>query len=141
MLVKIWTFIDHNRFFVIAFIMSIILLVCQYSCVPQTQSILVSGRMIDDRQLALELKEWQVKNELMIAKFGSAAEDLVLQKQQLDKLSKFIIRIGSGDIPTIPDILKYLVAGGGIGAIVDNVRKRGLIAGLKRNGVEKKKVE
>ena len=47
------------------------------------------------------------------------------------------MQLASGGVADMPGLLKLLLTGGGLGAIADNIRKRGLISGLK-NGNKKK---
>ena len=44
-----------------------------------------------------------------------------------------ILDLASGGIPDMSSLVKLMIGGGGLGALADNIRKRGLIAGLKRN--------
>ena len=66
-------------------------------------------------------------------RFDAARADIELQKEQWNKMQAAIIELASGSIATWPGALQLILGTGLIGAIGDNVRKRGLIAGLKRN--------
>lgn len=130
---KIWKWIDHNRFTVIFPVLAVVIWIIGASCSPQTASLLIPGRMINESQLSLEYKTWQAQQEIMILKFEAAGEDIQEQKEDQAKLQEFLIALASGNIADLPGLITLLISGGGLGAIVDNVRKRGLIAGLKRN--------
>jgi hypothetical protein len=103
------------------------------SCTPLTESPLNLGRMVTEKQLALELKSWQAQQEVAIAKFEAAGEDIAQQKENNKKIEELIMSVASGGVADMPGLLKLLIAGGGLGAITDNIRKRGLISGLKKN--------
>ena len=69
----------------------------------------------------------------MAARFEAAGEDITEQKANRNKLKEFILTLASGNVADLPGAITLLLTGGGLGAITDNIRKRGLISGLKRN--------
>lgn len=89
--------------------------------------------MVTEQQLSIDLKSWQAQQEIALAKFEAAGKDIEQQKENNAKIQTMILDLASGGIPDMSGLLKLLLGGGGLGAIADNVRKRGLIAGLKRN--------
>lgn len=130
---KIWKWIDHNRFSVIGPIVALVIWATAISCTPEVRSPLDPARLVGEGELQLDLKIWQSQNEIMIARFEMAGEDLQQQKEDLKKLDDMIMTLASGSVADLPGLITLLVGGGGLGAIVDNIRKRGLISGLKRN--------
>lgn len=130
---KIWKWIDHNRFVVIGPVLAIMIWFYAVSCTPQTRSPLDPAKLVTERELGIEFKVWQAENEIMIAKFEVAGEDLKEQKENNKKLEDFIVAVASGNVADLPGLITLLITGGGLGAITDNIRKRGLISGLKRN--------
>lgn len=130
---KIWKWIDHNRFVVIGPIVAIAIWTYALGCTPQTASPLDPAKMVTERELGVDLKIWQAENEIMIAKFEIAGEDLEQQRQNNKKLEDFILSLASGNVADLPGLITLLITGGGLGAITDNIRKRGLISGLKLN--------
>ena len=69
----------------------------------------------------------------MAAKFEAAGKDLVMQAERNEKLKETILGLATGGVPDVPGLIKLVIGGGGLGAIVDNIRKGGVIGGLKRN--------
>ena len=69
----------------------------------------------------------------MAAKFEAAGLDLGQQAASNEKIKEIILGLASGGIPDMPGLVKLLVGGGGIGLVIDNIRKGGVIGGLKRN--------
>lgn len=130
---KIWKWIDHNRFVVIGPVLAIAIWFYALGCTPQTPSPLDPKRMVTERELGLDLKVWQAENETMILKFEIAGEDLEEQRQNNKKIEDFIVAVASGNVADLPGLITLLITGGGLGAITDNIRKRGLISGLKLN--------
>ncbi len=130
---KIWKWIDHNRFVVIFPVLAIVIWFAAASCTPQVASLLSPGQVVNERGLDLEYQTWQKQQEIMILRFEAAGESLEEQKIQQAKLQEFIISLASGDIADLPGLVTLLIGGGGLGAIIDNIRKRSLISGLKRN--------
>ncbi len=130
---KIWKWIDHNRFVVIGPVLAIAIWFYAINCTPQTRSPLDPAKLVTERELEIDFKVWQAENDIMIAKFEAAGQDLEEQRQNNKKLEDFIVAVASGNVADLPGLVTLLITGGGLGAIADNVRKRSLIAGLKRN--------
>jgi len=130
---KIWKWIEYNRFVVIGPIIGIMLWSYAVSCTPLTRSPLDPARLVNVQQLDLDFKTWQSQQEIMAAKFEAAGQDLAQQKATNEKIKETLLGLASGGIPDVPGLIKLLIGGGGLGAIADNIRKRGVIGGLKRN--------
>jgi len=132
---KIWKWINHNRFVVIGPIIGIMLWSYAVSCTPLTTSPLDPGRLVNAPQLDLDFKIWQSQQEIMAARFEAAGQDLEQQEASNEKIKEGLLALASGGIPDMPGLLKLLLGGGGLGALIDNIRKGGVIGGLKRNKV------
>jgi len=130
---KFWKWLNHNRYVVIGPVVGLMVWAYALGCMPETASPLDIGRMVNASQLEIDFKTWQAQQEITAAKFEAAGQDLVRQEEQNAALKETILGLASGGIPDVPGLLKLLVGGGGLGAIVDNVRKGGVIGGLKRN--------
>ena len=130
---KTWKWLDHNRWVIIGPVLGFMLWAYAVGCTPETASPLDIGRMVNASQLEIDFKTWQAQQEITAAKFEAAGQDLVRQEEQNAKLKETILGLASGGIPDVPGLLKLVIGGGGLGAIVDNVRKGGVIGGLKRN--------
>lgn len=134
-LTKVWDWIEKNRFLVICTLLAIILWIAAASCTPETASVTQPGRFVNADELQIEFAAWQKDVNMMQMKFEYAGKDLQKQQEQFDKLNKFVIDVASGNVADFKTGLLMLLGGGGLGAIVDNIRKRGVISGLKRNKV------
>jgi len=130
---KVTKWLNHNRFVVIGPVVAIMLWAYALGCTPEIASPLDIGRMVNVAQLDIDFKSWQAQQEVMAAKFEAAGKDLVMQAERNEKLKESILGLASGGVPDVPGLLKLVIGGGGLGAIVDNVRKGGVIGGLKRN--------
>ena len=130
---KVTKWLNHNRYVVIFPVVAIMLWAYALGCTPLTMSPLDPGRMVNVTQLDLDFRTWQSQQEIMAAKFEAAGLDLKQQEEQNEKLKTTLLGMASGGVPDVPGLLKLLIGGGGLGAIVDNVRKGGVIGGLKRN--------
>lgn len=131
LLQKIWTWIDCNRFIVICPLVALVIWFAAASCEPLTESVLNPPSQITADQLKVELIDWQKQQEVYIMKFDNAGKDIEKQKEQMAALNKFILDLASGNFGNVQSAIIALIAGGGLGAIVDNIRKRSLISGLK----------
>ena len=130
---KIWKWIDHNRCVVVIPNMAIMTWAYAVSCTPLTGSPLDPARLVNVPQLELDFKTWQKQQEIAAAKFEAAGLDLEQQEERNAKLKETILGLASGGIPDVPGLVKLLVGGGGLGLLADNLRKGGVIGGLKRN--------
>ena len=125
---KIWKWIDHNKFFVICVIASVVFFFVAASCTPTTQSPVDPAVMVNAPELELEFLTWQKQQEIILARV-----DLEAQEKAWNEIQQAIVTIASGGIADLLGFLQLLFGLAGAGAITDNIRKRGLIAGLKRN--------
>lgn len=130
---KVWKWIDHNRFIVIAPVVSLILWFIAVGCIPVTESPIAPGKFVSAPELETEFAIWQKNQETIALKFEAAGEDLKRQEEQNAEILKFITTLASGGVADLPGLIQLLAGGGLLGALADNIRKRGLIAGLKRN--------
>jgi len=130
---KVWKWLNHNRWVVIGPVVGFMLWAYAIGCTALTQSPLDVSRMVNVAQLDIDFKIWQAQQEIMAAKFEAAGKDLKQQEEQNAKLKETILGLASGGIPDVPGLIKLVLGGGGLGAVVDNIRKGGVIGGLKRN--------
>ena len=129
----IWQWIEYNRFTVVIPIAATLVWLVAFSCTPVTTDPLRPDRLVDVKQLEISFKSWQAEQEIITAKYEAAGADLEQQKQNNEKIEEVLTQVASGGVADLPGLLKLLIGGGALGAIADNIRKRGLIAGLKRN--------
>jgi hypothetical protein len=129
---KIWKFIECNRWVFIGPIVAFLLWGYALSCTPQTMSPLDPTRMVNALELETDLKTWQKAQEITIIKFEAAGKDIEKQKQDNQAITQMIFDLATGGIPDMSGLAKLLLGGGGLGAVLDNIRKRGLIIGLKK---------
>lgn len=135
---KVTKWINYNRFIVIGPIVAVLIWFYAASCTPLTPSPIDKSVMLTEPALKLEFEVWKAGNEIMIKRFEAAGQDIEAQKAGSENLETMVLQIASGGVADLPGLLKLFLTGGGLGAIADNIRKRGLIAGLK-NGNKKKK--
>jgi len=130
---KITKWLNHNRYVLIFPVVGFMLWAYALGCAPETMSPLDPGRLVNVTQLDLDFKTWQSQQEIMAARFEAAGTDLEQQKAGNEKIKETILSLAAGGIPDVPGLIKLLIGGGGLGAILDNIRKGGVIGGLKRN--------
>ncbi len=131
---QIWKWINWNRFIVIAPAAGLVLWFIAVGCVPTEIDPTDPSRRLSAPELDQTFALWQAQQEFMILKFEQAAESIEQQQQQWTKVEKILLDLASGSVADWPGLLKIIIGSGLVGAVADNVRKRGLIAGLKRNG-------
>ncbi len=130
---KITKFISYNRFIVIGPCVAVLLWFYATSCTPQTRDPVHQDRFVNTIELQQSFAAWQTSQQQVSALFEIAGEDLAQQAESNLKIEEFIMSLATGGVSDLPGLLKLLIGGGALGAIGDNVRKRGLIQGLKRN--------
>jgi len=69
----------------------------------------------------------------MMIKFEVADQDIEEQKAAWSEFREILLQLASGSVADLPGLLTLVLGFSGAGAIADNIRKRGLIAGLKKN--------
>lgn len=130
---RIFKWMDHNRFVVVFPLVALALWFAGGCLEPRTASPLDARALLDAPGLELAFTAWQAEVEIMAAKFTAAGADLETQRENIGKLKEFVLSLATGGVADLPSLVQLLITGGGIGAITDNIRKRGLISGLKRN--------
>ncbi len=131
---KIWKWIEYNRFLVVAPICATLIWLIAVGCTATVRSPTTPGVQVNAPQLEVEFQIWQKAQEAMLIRFEAAGEDLKRQEEAQAKFLQLVMGLASGGVADLPGLLQLLLGGGLLGAVGDNIRKRGLIAGLKRNG-------
>lgn len=136
LLEKIWSVIEKNRWTVVLPIIGIVLwFIASISCVPETASPIRQGVLVNAVELEQDYQTWVTNNELIAKRFEWAIADIERQEEEWSKLETALMTIATGGVTTWPALLQILVSTGLVGTFADNVRKNGVIAGLKRNKV------
>ena len=130
-LVKKW--INHNRFLVIGPVVGLIFWFVAVGCSAATPDPLNPARMISADELQTSFQIWQKESEKMMIRFDAARADIEKQQEQWNEFQSALMQLASGAVADWSGLVQLVLGGGLIGAVSDNVRKRGLIAGLKRN--------
>ena len=133
MVEKIWKFIEYNRFVFIGLLTALVLGLYAISCTPITDDPVNPQKQVDAQELQESFEVWQAEQNVIAKRFELSGKDLERQAENNAKIEKFIIDLAAGGIADLPGVITLLIGGGALGAIGDNIRKRGLIAGLKRH--------
>jgi len=130
---KIYSWIEKNRYLVLAPLAALVIWITAIGCEPAVPDPLEPAVMVNARELAESFQTWQTSQAIIASRFEFAGQDLKAQAENNLKIQDFILSLASGGAVDLPGLLQLLFAGGALGAITDNIRKRGVIAGLKRN--------
>jgi hypothetical protein len=130
---KIWSWIEKNRFTVLLPVIGGIIWLIGVGCTPITQSPFTPDRQVTATELEQEYLIWQKENEIVIAKFEAAGKDLQQQAANQAKVLEVITTLASGSVADWPGLVQLLLGSGVVGLLADNIRKNGVIGGLKRN--------
>lgn len=125
---EIWKFIRHNQGMAVGIIIAITVLIWTYGCESQVTSILYAPDLVNRGQLQIEVDTFVAQAEL---KF------LDLDKQDQVKSTLFNVALTFMEGGAVNPAAVAIVIGNilGLGAVIDNVRKRTLIQTLKKNNV------
>lgn len=135
---KLWEWIEYNRFVVIVPIMASIVWIVAVGCTPTVISPFDPGIEVTATELARDYDIWLKQNEATLIAFEAAGKDLERQREAQAEFLRMISTLASGGVADLPGLIQLLAGGSLIGAVGDNIRKRGLIAGLKRNGPQRR---
>ncbi len=129
---KAWSWIEKNRWTVICPLVGLVLWVAAVGCTPTATSP-ITGEPVNSRELAAELEEYIALHELTLRKFEVAQERIEEQKAAMEEMKQIILQLASGSVADFPGLLQLLLGSSVLGLFADNVRKNGVIGGLKRN--------
>ena len=132
MLQKIWDFVNHNRFTVICPIIALLLWIAAVGCTPVMPSPIDETKLVNATQLSLDYEQWLADQKVMEKRFEAAGQDLAAQAEANEKLTQALVSLASGSVADWGGLVQLLVGGGLLGVIGDNIRKNGVIGGLKR---------
>ena len=130
---RVWKWLEHNRFTVICPAVGIVIWVAAIGCTPETKSPINPERMVDARELSIDFEQWQTEQRIVEAKFEAAGEDIAQQIEANEKFSQFLLTLASGSVADWGGLVQLLLTGGFLGIAGDNIRKSGVIGGLKRS--------
>lgn len=123
---KVWKWIEHNRYIVTSPIIMLVIWFIAFGCTITTPSPTIPGKRVNIDELKLEY-------ETFMLKFEYAVGDIEGQTKRQDNFIAMIVKLASGSVADLPGLLQLLLTGGFFGAVTDNIRKRTVIAALKRN--------
>ena len=127
--------VGHNRFTVIAPVIGGLIWLVAVGCTPMTINPLDDTKLVDVSQLGIEFKSWEARQAIVAAKFEAAGEDLTRQAEANEAFKQTLLTLASGSVADWSGLVQLLVGGGLLGVVGDNIRKNGVIGGLKRNKV------
>ena len=130
---KVWKAIEHHRFTVVAPVIGAAIWLTAVGCMPLTQSPTDETKEVDARQLDIEYQSWLAKQKIIEAKFEAAGHDLTRQAEANEAFKQTLLTLASGSVADWSGLVQLLVGGGLLGVVGDNIRKNGVIGGLKRN--------
>jgi hypothetical protein len=130
---KIFDYIDYNRWLITATVAGLVLWLFAFSCTPITTSPISPADKVNAAELELEFAVWQKGIETTSARFDYARADLARQQEKLNRIEEAIIKIASTNFADFGTLFTTLLGSGVIGLLADNIRKDGVIGGLKRN--------
>jgi len=125
--------LDYNRFTVIAPVAAVVIWLVAVSCTPTTPNPLNPNQELSATALETEFAVWQLRQQEIMIRFEAGRADIEQQQQAWNELQATLMQLASGSVADLPGLMQLLLGGGMLGFLADNVRKRGVIAGLKRN--------
>jgi hypothetical protein len=134
MFAQIWDWITKNRWTVIVPAVAVALWVfASLSCVPTTPSPTRPGVLVSAEELQLDFQVWLNDCNSVARRFEFGRADIARQVEQWSELEAALMTLASGNVTTWAGLLQLLLGSGVVGLFADNIRKNGVIGGLKRN--------
>jgi hypothetical protein len=133
MISKVWSWIEKNRFTVLIPLIGWVVWIVAVGCTPTTQSPFDPDKNVTAMELQQDYLIWQKENEIVMTKFENAGQDLQRQADEQAKFFEVITTLASGNVADLPGLIQLLLGSGVVGLFADNIRKNGVIGGLKRN--------
>jgi len=131
---KLWDLVEKNRWTVIAPLAGAVLWVFTgIACTPTTESPVHPGVQVTAERLELDYHQWLADCNTTAKRFDFAARDIERQVQQWGQAESALMQLASGSVANWGGLLQLLMGSGIIGLFADNIRKNGVIGGLKRN--------
>jgi len=128
--------LDYNRFTIVAPIVAVVIWLVAVGCQPTTPNPLNPDQQLSAAALETEFGVWQIRQKEIMLRFEAGRADIVQQQEKWNELQAGLMQLASGSVADLPGLMQLLLGGGLLGFLTDNVRKRGVIAGLKRNKAE-----
>jgi len=124
MITRIWKFIRHNHALCIGALLCVAVLIYAYGCQSKVTSILFAPNLVNRGELQIEVDTFIAQAELKFA-------DLNMQDQVKSSLFNTAIDFAQGG--NINPLAVAVIIGNllGLGAVIDNRRKDGIITTLK----------
>jgi len=133
MIERIWSVLEKNRWTVIALVLGLVLWLVAGCWEPNVQSPTRPTVTVTAVELETDFEIWKKEQEIVMMKFEAASAALERQKQAMNNFEKALLSLASGSVTDLPGLLQLVLGGGFIGLLSDNIRKNGVIGGLKRN--------
>jgi len=130
---KIWKWINYNRYIVIAPLVGLAIWIAAVGCQPTTESPIRPGVFVNAKELADDFQVWELQQKETMIRFEAAGKSIEEQEAAWSDFREILLQLASGSVADLPGLLTLVLGFSGLGAIADNIRKRGLIAGLKKN--------
>ncbi len=129
---KIWKWVEHNRFTVGIPLLALVLwIVAAWGCTPVVVNPLDPNQKMTAAELETEFKVWKLEQQGMMIRFDAAKEDIERQQEQWGKLQEALMQLASGSVADFSGLVTLVMGGGFGGLLIDNIRKGGVIGGLK----------
>jgi len=131
---KIWSFIEKNRWTTILPVLGVVTwIVLSLACTITTTSPLRAGVQVNAPELHLDYEQWLADCNTMAKRFEFAVADIERQQEQWSEITNALMTVASGNVTSFSGLLGIVMASGAVGLAGDNIRKNGVIGGLKRN--------
>ncbi|MBW7992803.1 MAG: hypothetical protein FVQ84_22675 [Planctomycetes bacterium] len=121
---KAWAFIRHNSGIIISLLMVPVFLIYAYGCQSTVVSLVNSDLKVTRAEFTLEVEHFLAAAELKYS-------DLDRQDLARNTIFNSLAEVAQGKVPDLPGVMLLIGNILGLGAIVDNVRKRTHINTLK----------
>lgn len=128
---KIWKWIEHNRFAVIAPVIMLGVWLYAFGCTPTTASPLDPAKQVTAAELEIDFDFWQAQQTIIMKRFDLATQDIERQKAAWAEVQTVIMSLATGGVADLPGLLQLLMGGTFVGVLADRFRASGVIGKQK----------
>jgi len=131
---KVWSVVEKNRWTVLVPMLGAVMwIMAGICCTPETKSPTRPTVMVNAAELQQDYQQWVSDCNLTAKRFEYAATDIKQQQEKWTAAENALMQVSTGNVTSWTGLLGLLSGSGLIGLFADNIRKNGVIGGLKRN--------
>lgn len=128
---KIFKWVEHNRFAVIAPVIMLGIWLYAVGCTPTTASPLDPNKQVNAAELEIDFESWQAQQAIIMKRFDLGRADIDRQKQAWAEFQTVLMQLSTGAVADWGGLVQLLLGGTFVGVLADRARASGVIGKQK----------